>query len=122
MSQKAKTISRRLFRENRGTRKNPGRSWRVIAREDYADKIPAGTLNRIALSDGEWYPKDEQSQIILGLKRERKAQHQSQPKDLFDMSTAALRKALEDREPMPPVDPRIVKCFQKLGWLEKVTQ
>lgn len=119
MSRKAKTLARTLLRKNRGTRKFPARSWRVIAREDYKDQIPAGTLNRFALSEGEWYPKDEQTQILLGLKAPRKNNHHM-PKDLWDMSTDALRKALENRETMPPPDPRVMKAFVKLGWLERV--
>jgi hypothetical protein len=117
MSSKAKTIARRLLKQNRGTRSITPRSWRVIAREDYQDKIPNGTLSRFALADGEWLPKDEY-QYLLGLKRERKATH-AQPKDLFDMATDTLRNALIHREPMPPLDPRIVKQFIKLGWMKR---
>lgn len=64
---RAKKAARTLLRENR---KN-GRSWRVIAREDFSNSIPAGTLNRFALSKGAWFPKDERLQIILGLRKER---------------------------------------------------
>ena len=90
----------------------------MIASEDYQDKIPAGTLNRFALSDGEWLPKDEY-QVLLGIKRQRKSAHQSTPKDLWDMATDKLRYALEHREECPPIDPRIMKAFVKLGWMEK---
>jgi hypothetical protein len=117
MSSKAKTIARRLLRQNRGTRSITPRSWRVIAREDYQNKIPHGTLCRFALEDGAWLPKDEY-QYVLGLKRERKATH-AQHKDLFDMATDTLRNALINREPMPPLDPRIVKQFIKLGWMKR---
>lgn len=114
----AKKLARRLLKQNRGTRSIPARSWRVIAREDYQNKIPAGTLCRFANSDGEWLPKIDH-QILLGLKRERKAAHQ-QPKDLFDMATSTLRSALINRQPMPDVDPRIMREFKKLGWIEPV--
>lgn len=116
MSSKAEMLSRRLLRENRGTRSKPSRSWRVIAREDYQNKIPFGTLCRFALSNGAWLPKHEH-QIVLGLKHERKSKTQ-QPKDLFDMATSALRQALINREEMPPPDPRVLKQFVKLGWME----
>jgi len=119
MSSKAKTLARRLLKQNRGTRSIRARSWRVIAREDYQNKIPAGTLCRFALEDGEWIPKEEH-QIVLGLKRERKPAHQKQARDLFDMATSTLRKMIDQRETMPPVDPRIIRQFQKLGWLQKV--
>ncbi len=118
MSSKAKTIARRLLRENRGTRSKVGRPWRKIACEDYEDKIPAGTLCRFAKAQGEWIPKDEGLQIVLGLKRPRRMKPQ-QPQALFDMATSTLRQALIDRKPMPPVDPRIIKQFVKLGWLTK---
>lgn len=118
MSPKAKSIARRLLRENRGTRSKPARSWRVIARDDFKDQINYATLCRFAISQGEWLPKDERLLILLGLKREHKSAHQ-QPKDLFDMSTDALRKALINREPMPPLDPRIVREFKRLGWMKR---
>jgi hypothetical protein len=118
MSSKAKSIARRLLRQNRGTRSIPARSWRVIARDDYKGQINYATLCRFAISQGEWIPKDERLQVVLGLKRERKATH-AQPKDLFDMATDTLRNALIHREPMPPLDPRIVKQFIKLGWMKR---
>lgn len=65
---RARKTARRLLRENRKS----GRSWRVIAREDYDDKINITTLCRFAITKGEWFPKDERLQIILGLRKERK--------------------------------------------------
>jgi hypothetical protein len=121
MSPKARTLARRLLRENRGTRSKEGRSWRVIAREDYQDKINYATLNRFALSQGEWLPANEELRthmlIVLGLKHERKVKHQC--KDLFDMATDTLRQALINRQPMPQIDPRIVREFKKLGWIKR---
>ena len=117
MAPKAKSIARRLLRENRGTRSKVGRSWRVIAREDYNNQINNSTLCRFAISQGEWLPKDERLLIVLGLKRERKAS--TQAKDLFDMSKDTLRNALINRETMPPLDPRIVRGFKKLGWIKR---
>lgn len=120
MSSKAKTLARRLLKQNRGTRSIPARSWRVIAREDFNNQINYATLCRFAINDGEWLPKDEHLQVVLGLKRERKSASHKQPRDLFDMATSTLRKMINQRETMPPVDPRIIKQFAKLGWLQKV--
>lgn len=118
MSSKAKTIARRLLKQNRGTPSIPARPWRTIAREDYGDKIPNGTLSRFALSDGEWLPKDEY-QYLLGLKRERKATH-SQPKDLFDMATDTLRWKLTHREPMPPLSQQREREIKKMYRVQRV--
>jgi len=117
MSSKAKTIARRLLKQNRGTRSITPRSWRVIAVEDFNGQINYATLCRFALSEGEWIPKDERLQVVLGLKRERKATHQC--KDLFDIATCTLREMLLHRETMPAPDPRIIKQFVKLGWLKR---
>jgi len=65
VSSRAKKLARKLLRENR---KN-GRSWRVIARENYQNKVDQSTLSRIAREKGAWIPKDEQLQIILGLRQ-----------------------------------------------------
>lgn len=119
MSSKAETLARRLLRENRGTRSRPGRSWRVIAREDYENKIPAGTLCTFAKRMGQWMPKEEH-QYRLGLKHERKSTAQKQPPALFEMATSTLRRALINRQPMPPTDPRIIREFKKLGWIKSV--
>jgi hypothetical protein len=99
MSPKAKTIARRLLRQNRGTASITARPWRQIAREDYQDKIPNGTLSRFALSDGEWLPKDEY-QILLGLKRAPRTQEHAPYKDLFDMPANLLLWKLVNREVM----------------------
>jgi hypothetical protein len=117
MSPKAKKLARRLLRANRGTRRNAGRSWRTISREDYGNTIPAGTLCRIALEGGEWLPKDIDMLISLGLKRERKAKEIFTP--IYDMATSALHQALIHRSEMPPVDPRILREFKKLGWIKR---
>lgn len=118
MSSKAKTLARRLLKQNRGTRSKPARSWRVIAREDFNNNINHATLCRFAIAEGEWIPKDDHLQIVLGLKRERKP-NTSQPRDLFDMATSTLHKMLINREECPPVDPRILREFKKLGWLKR---
>lgn len=113
MSSKAKTLARKLLRENRH-----GRSWRVISREDYQGKVNHATLNRIAINKGEWTPKDEALLITLGLKRERKARA-STFTPISEMATTTLHKALIERKEMPPVHPAIIREFVKLGWLEK---
>lgn len=118
MSSKAKTLARRLLRQNRGTRSIDARSWRVIAREDYENKIPAGTLCRFAVSEGEWIPKDEDLQIVLGIKHPRKAKPAKQC-DLFDMPMPELLRAIQNREPMPE-DPRMFNAFKKAGYFKRV--
>ncbi len=62
MIDRAETLAKRLLSEN-----NSGRSWRKIAREDYGDKVNFATLNRIAIHDGKWVPKDRKIQRVLGL-------------------------------------------------------
>lgn len=119
MSSKAETLAKRLLRENRGTRSKASRSWRVIAREDYENKIPAGTLCRFATSTGQWLPKLEH-QILLGLKHERKSKADQPMKPISEMATSALRDALINRTEMPPTDPRVIRQFKKLGWLQPV--
>ena len=114
----SKKLARRLLKQNRGTASITARSWRVIARDDYDNKIPAGTLCRFAKADGEWLPKNEYL-FVLGIKHKRKAKPQ-QPRDLFDMATHTLRQALIKRETMPPLDARILREFKKLGWIHNV--
>ena len=118
MSSKAKTLALRLLRKNRGTRKYPARSWRQIAREDFNGRINHATLNRFANSHGEWIPKDEALQIALGLKTPRKPKVKPFT-PISEMATSHLRRALIERREMPPVDPRIVREFRRLGWIGK---
>ncbi|MBI5950189.1 MAG: hypothetical protein HY865_00915 [Chloroflexi bacterium] len=104
MSQKAKTLARTLLRKNRGTRKYPARSWRVIAREDYDNKVNHAVLFRIAHSEGEWYPKDEQLQILLGLKKQRAARTthaHEETRPIYDRPTHVLLWQFVHREAMP---------------------
>lgn len=114
MSSKAETLARRLLRENRH-----GRSWRVISREDFGGKVNHATLNRIAKTKGAWLPKDETLLIALELKRERKSAKVKPPTPISEMATEHLRKALINRKEMPPVDPRIIKEFKRLGWIKR---
>jgi len=62
----ARKLAKRILRENK-----KGRSWRVIAREDYPT-VKAGTLNRFAKEKGNYIPTDESILIALGLKKPRK--------------------------------------------------
>lgn len=98
MSPKAKKLARTLLRKNRGTRKYPSRSWRVIAREDYGDQVNNATLCRIALSDGEWIPKDEGLQIILGLAKPHGTRTRIETRPLFDRPVEVLLWQLNHRE------------------------
>lgn len=113
MSSKAKKLATTLLRENR---KN-GRTWRAIAKDDYGNRVAAGTLNRIAKSKGAWLPKSDATLITLGLKKQPR--QKSAPTSLWDMSAEALRRAIETREEMPPPDPRIIKAFVKAGLLKR---
>ena len=47
-------------------------SWRLVAGDYQSPVIKAGTLNRIANTDGEWLPCDEEILIALGLMKPRK--------------------------------------------------
>lgn len=67
-SLRARKLAKLLLRENN----KYGRSWRDIAgdfppNDDGKCLIKAGTLNRIANSNGEWLPKDESILLMLGL-------------------------------------------------------
>lgn len=104
---RAKKLARTLLRENR---KN-GRSWRVIAHEDYRDQIHNATLCRFALSKGEWFPKDKELQIVLGIRKQRpprpkqKTVMQMNKKELIEhfnqrvnkMNAVLLRRAIDAR-------------------------
>jgi len=59
---KARKLARMLLRENRA-----GRSWRVIAKDDFQGQVNYATLNKLANSRGTWIPKDECILIALGL-------------------------------------------------------
>lgn len=96
MSSKAKTLARRLLREHRHKR-----SWRVIAREDFHDEVNHATLNRIALSGGDWLPKDKRILLTLGLIHERKPKPQPKPFHISDPSSykRAFRLTIDDFNP-----------------------
>lgn len=70
---RARKLAKRILRDNK-----KGRSYRVIAREDYpmvgADGRPIikpGTLNRFANGKGTYIPVEEDILIALGLKKPR---------------------------------------------------
>lgn len=121
---KAKSIARRLLRKNHGTRKFQARSWRQIAREDYG--LDEHTqIYRFAVSEGEWLP-DEHTQILLGLKKEKKHIHRT-PTALIDMCVDELRNAIINRQPMPEptYSERVMRAFirecKRHGALKRVT-
>jgi hypothetical protein len=62
LTDRAFELAKRLLSEN-----HAGRSWRRIAREDYADQVHFATLNRIANSEGEWVPRSRKTLRVLGL-------------------------------------------------------
>lgn len=88
---RAKKTARMLLRENR---KN-FRSWRVIAREDFENKVPAGTLCRFAVSKGEWFPKDKELQIILGIRKQSKPRPKQ--KTMMQMNKSELIQHITQR-------------------------
>ena len=69
----ARKLAKRIFSDNK-----KGRSYRVIAREDYPG-LKAGTLNRFAKSKGEYIPKDKNILKILGLIKPRKFVKKERP-------------------------------------------
>ncbi len=73
---RARKIAKRILRENR-----KGRSWRVIAREDYPTVKP-GTLNRFAKEKGAYIPVDEDILVALGLKHVRQPKPHPEPLSL----------------------------------------
>lgn len=112
MSSKARTLARRLLRQNRGTASIEARSWRVIARDDYANEIAPGTLCRFAVSEGEWIPKEDHLQIVLGLKHAP----QQKAKLIYDMTADELLYAFIHRQPMPKVQPCMRRAFKQWHW------
>jgi hypothetical protein len=62
VTDRAKMLAKRLLDEN-----GRGRSWREIARADYSNKVNFATLNRFAIHEGKWMPKDRRILKVLGL-------------------------------------------------------
>jgi hypothetical protein len=101
------------------------RSWRQIAREDFAGRIKAGTLCRFAKSKGNWIPKSQFIRNVLGLNRF--TMNNIKPRIIKvrssfidEMTECELKEALSKRSPMPDPDPKIIKAFVKLGWLQPI--
>ena len=69
------------------------RSWREISRNDYYGQIPAGTLARIAKTNGEYIPLKWRP--VLGLGRAHTSTHRA--RRLSEMSTAELLSAFNNR-------------------------
>jgi len=84
---RAKKVAKRILRENK-----KGRSYRVIAREDYPTVKP-GTLNRFANGRGEYIPADNKLLVALGLKK----RHIPKPKSIWKKSTTELLWCLLNR-------------------------
>lgn len=72
------------------------RSWREISQADYYGQIPAGTLARIAKSNGEYIPKKWRT--VLGMGKAHTASQR--PKRLADLSPAELLAAFQNRVEM----------------------
>lgn len=72
------------------------RSWREISQADYYGQIPAGTLARIAKTDGEYIPTKWRS--VLGLGRARSSSQRVHR--LSEMSQSELLAAFQNRVEM----------------------
>jgi hypothetical protein len=81
-------LSKRILREN-----VKGRSYRTIAKEDYPG-VKAGTLNRIAKSNGSWTPKNIETRKLLGIYKHPRY------KRIQEMAPAELLWCLSDRKEM----------------------
>jgi hypothetical protein len=101
------------------------RSWRKIAKEDFAGRVNHFTLSRFAKSKGEWIPKSQYIRNVLGLNRF--TMNNIKPRIIKvrssfidEMTECELKEALSKRSPMPDPDPKIIKAFVKLGWLQPI--
>jgi len=89
-----KKLARELLRENR----KKGRAWRTIAKEDYDNTVHYATLCRIAITKGEWIPKDERLLLALGLiklkkpRKPRKKLHEMSRTELLAMRQRYMEK------------------------------
>ena len=72
------------------------RTWRDVAR-DYPEIVKAGTLNRIAKSDGAWLPKKHEVLSALGLLKtvERQADWQRKVKKSIALMAKATRESMQ---------------------------
>lgn len=94
---KTTEAARKLAQELKA-RNNLGESWRAIAdafprRPDGSQIVKAGTLNRIALTNGEWVPRDREILIALGLIQSRKPADQP---EWLRRTKKAIRKMARD--------------------------
>jgi len=97
---RAKKVAKRILRENK-----KGRSYRVIAREDYPTITP-GTLNRFANGRGNTYQRMKNYCVALGLKKD----HIPAPKSIWKKSTKELLWCLLNRK---KCDKRSLQCNQE---------
>lgn len=89
LNSRAKKLAKRLLDKNRA-----GCSWRKIAAEDYGNQVNFATLNRIALSDGEWLPKDEKTLIVLRLKKPRRDREWKKESSIIEAMSNVTKQAL----------------------------
>lgn len=95
MTDRAEMLAKRLLDENQR-----GRSWRKIAREDYGNRVNFATLNRFALHEGKWVPKDRKIQKALGLIEPRAADP-----DWLKRRKKAIRRMVKDTKNALKVNP-----------------
>jgi len=70
------------------------RSWKEISTEHYSGLVPAGTLSRIAKTDGQYIPK-KWATVLKTARTTRRA-----PRRLADMSANELAWCLNNRKEM----------------------
>ena len=104
MSSYPKKAALELLRQNRKFK----RSWRTIAREDFASQIKPGTLCRFAKARGKWIPVNQNLKEALHLIEPPRIH---QPRLINEMTDGELIEALKNRTTMEEADPKMLKGF-----------
>lgn len=118
---KSRVLSR-LAKNLRSTHRKT-KSWRITSKackvltED--GRVNPGLAKRIALEG--YIPSDDViERMIQHGAIEGKKKKVTLPKDLFEMSSAELLYALNNRTEMQPTTPALVRAFQNLGWPKRI--
>lgn len=102
-------LANRILREN-----EKGRSYRVIAREDFPGVKP-GTLNRFANEKGNYIPVEEDILIALGLKKERKPRKESWLAHKVKLMASRTKRAIMTNKELKREEKEIADVIR---WLE----
>lgn len=98
------------------------KSWRMTAKEHHiltpTAEVNPGLAKRIAKDKYQPSPTTIKRLEYDGAIEPKKPR--SIHKMISDITEAELKSALENRTDMPEADPRIIKAFARLGWLEKI--